>query len=93
MVKITIRRVALLGSLASGLVFAQVRERAQKIDVQEYAIDLRVDPNAQTLKAVTKVSFIPDDDTTGLSFELNNALNLDKVTDEGMPPSGHRSGW
>lgn len=83
MVKTTFSSLALVGGLAvSGLVFGQARERQQKIDVQQYTIDLRIDPNAQTLKAVTKVSFIPDDDATTLSFELNNALNLDKVTDE-----------
>ncbi|HSP66639.1 MAG TPA: M1 family aminopeptidase, partial [Bryobacteraceae bacterium] len=54
-----------------------------RIDVESYAIDAQVDPNAQTLRATAKVRFTPLDDVTSLSFELNNALTLDNVTDEG----------
>ena len=39
-------------------------------------------PSAQTIRATAKVRFTPLDDLTSLSFELNNALNLDSVTDE-----------
>ena len=53
----------------------------QRIDVQSYAIDAQVDPQAQTLTATAQVTFIPIDDTSTLSFELNNALSLSRVTD------------
>jgi aminopeptidase N len=56
--------------------------RQQRIDVQDYAIEARVDPQAQTLEASAKVRFTAVDDASNLSFELNNALSLDKVTDE-----------
>ena len=52
------------------------------MDVDDYAIDAQIDPNAQTIHATAKVRFTPLDDLTSLSFELNNALNLDSVTDE-----------
>jgi tetratricopeptide (TPR) repeat protein len=52
------------------------------MDVDNYAIDAQVDPNAQTIRATAKVRFTPLDDATSLSFELNNALNLESVTDE-----------
>jgi tetratricopeptide (TPR) repeat protein len=58
------------------------QQQQQRIDVQEYAIDMRIDPSAQTLTATAKVSFIPLDDASTVSFELNNALSLDKVTDD-----------
>jgi aminopeptidase N len=53
-----------------------------RLDVDSYTIDAQVDPGAQTLQATTKVSFTPLEDATSLSFELNNALTLDSVTDQ-----------
>jgi aminopeptidase N len=52
------------------------------MDVDSYTIDAQVDPNAQTIQATAKVQFTPLDDASSLTFELNNALNLDSVTDE-----------
>src|SRR5215469_18899718 len=63
-------------------VFAQSRTAQQRIDVQDYAIKARIDPQAQTLEASAKVRFTAVDDASNISFELNNALNLDEVTDE-----------
>ncbi len=56
--------------------------RQQKIDVQSYLIDAQVDPRAQTLSATVMVRFIPLEDTSQVTFELNNALNISRVTDE-----------
>ncbi len=56
--------------------------RQQKIDVQSYLIDAQVDPRAQTLNATVLVRFIPLEDTSQVTFELNNALNISRVTDE-----------
>ncbi len=56
--------------------------RQQKIDVQSYLIDAQVDPRAQTLAATVMVRFIPLEDTSQVTFELNSALNISKVTDE-----------
>ena len=67
--------------IGQGQLARQVQQQ-QRIDVQDYAIDMRIDPSAQTLTATAKVSFIPLDDATTVSFELNNALSLDKVTDD-----------
>src|SRR5579862_9738701 len=56
--------------------------RQQKIDVQSYLIDAQVDPRAQTLNATVLVRFIPLEDTSSVTFELNNALNISKVVDQ-----------
>ncbi|MCU1335004.1 MAG: peptidase rane alanine aminopeptidase [Bryobacterales bacterium] len=78
--------VKLLGSvaLAAVTVLAQGQGQSQRprMDVDNYTIDAQVDPSAQTIRATAKVRFTPLDDATSLSFELNNALNLDSVTDE-----------
>jgi tetratricopeptide (TPR) repeat protein len=61
----------------------QVRvQQQQRIDVQDYVIAARIDPAAQTLTATATVHFLPLDDVNTVSFELNNSLSLDKVTDE-----------
>src|SRR5580700_729362 len=75
--------VVISGLIASALLNAQDRAaRQQKIDVQSYLIDAQVDPRAQTLTATVMVRFIPLEDTSQVTFELNNALNISKVTDE-----------
>ena len=69
--------------IAVAMASAQDRSaRLQKIDVQSYLIDAQVDPRAQTLNATVLVRFIPLEDTSSVTFELNNALNISKVTDE-----------
>lgn len=71
-------------AFTSGVLLAQGPGQAQRarMDVDNYAIDAQVDPNAQTIRATAKVRFTPLDDLTSVSFELNNALTLDSVTDE-----------
>jgi hypothetical protein len=74
---------ASLVALATGVANAQdARGARQRIDVQNYAIEAQIDPRAQTLAATARVRFTPIDDVSSVSFELNNALNLSKVTDE-----------
>jgi aminopeptidase N len=62
--------------------FGPGQSQRPRIDVDNYAIEAQVDPDAQTIQATAKVSFTPLDDATSLTFELNNALNLDSVTDD-----------
>ena len=72
-------------ALASGTLLAQGQGQSQqrpRIDVESYVIDAQVDPSAQTIRATAKVHFTPLDDLSTLTFELNNALNLDTVTDD-----------
>jgi hypothetical protein len=62
--------------------FAQDRSARQRIDVQSYLIDAKINPAAQTIEATVLVRFTPLDDTSTLSFELNNAMSLSKVLDD-----------
>src|SRR5438105_6505547 len=75
-----------LAALSSAILFGQGQGPGQsqrpRMDVENYAIDAQVDPSAQTIRATAKVRFTPLDDLTSISFELNNALSLDSVTDE-----------
>jgi aminopeptidase N len=67
---------------AAGMGAAQSQQTRPRIDVQDYTIDAQVDPSAQTLKATAKVRFIPLDDVSTITLDLNNALALDRVTDD-----------
>jgi tetratricopeptide (TPR) repeat protein len=71
-------------ALTSAMLFGQGQGAAQRprMDVDNYTIDAQVDPGAQTIRATAKVQFTPLDDSSSLSFELNNALNLESVTDQ-----------
>jgi tetratricopeptide (TPR) repeat protein len=62
--------------------FGQSSRQQSRIDVQGYVGDIHIDPVAQTMAATVKVDFVAVDDITSVSFELNNALSLEKVTDD-----------
>jgi tetratricopeptide (TPR) repeat protein len=81
------KKLVVLSLTIVGMCGAQDRSqdrgaRQQKIDVQSYLIDAQVDPRAQTLTATAQVRFIPLEDTSQVTFELNNALNISRVIDE-----------
>jgi tetratricopeptide (TPR) repeat protein len=77
------KKLVVLSLMLGALAGAQDRAaRQQKIDVQSYMIDAQVDPRAATLNATVMVRFIPLEDTSQVTFELNNALNISKVVDE-----------
>ena len=70
----------LAAALAPGLL---AQDRRTRIDVDAYAIDAQINPNTQTLSAKVSVRFLPlDDNINSVTFELNNALNISKITDD-----------
>lgn len=81
LVKFVLAALAAVTAPITGLAQERGQPR-QRIDVQSYLIDAQIDPRAQTLNATALVRFIPQEETSALSFELNNALNLTKVVDE-----------
>ena len=74
--------------------FAQDRQQVRsRIDVQTVTLDAQINPTAQTLNATAKITFVPLDNTSSVTFELNNALNLMRVTDlEGRQITASRFG-
>lgn len=76
--------VAILAVLATGAAGAQDRApqaARARIDVQTVALDARINPASQTIDATAKITFVPIDTTSNATFDLNNALNLTRVTD------------
>jgi aminopeptidase N len=84
--------IALCASVAAAMAQAQDEKRS-RIDVENYVIDAQINPDTQTLAARVAVRFIPlDDQTTSATFELNNNLNISKITDDrGNSISGQRN--
>lgn len=68
--------------LALPTAFAQMG-RTGMIDAGSYKIEAEVDLNAQLLRATAEVVFTPEDDRMlSANFELHNALNITRVTDQ-----------
>ena len=53
-----------------------------RLRVENYDIDVDLNPRAHTLTAKAKVRFTALDDLSAATFELHNALRPTKVTDE-----------
>jgi len=85
---------ALVAVAAAVTGFGQDRQQPRpRIDVQTVVLDAQINPTAQTLNATAKVTFIPLDNTSSVTFELNNGLNLTRVTDvEGRQITASRFG-
>ena len=72
--------IAALVAAAVPTLIAQ--QRTARIDVRHYVIDAEVNTRTQTLSAKAQIRFAAvDDNATSLAFELNNALNVSRVTD------------
>jgi tetratricopeptide (TPR) repeat protein len=80
-------------ALVSMSATAQTQERRARIRVEHYTIDAEIQPATQALIATAEVQFVPlDNNTTSVSFELNNALTVSRVTDaKGAPISDTRN--
>jgi hypothetical protein len=58
-------------------------DRASRIDVDNYTIDVQINPDTQTLTARAAVRFVPlDDQIASVTFELNNALAISRIVDD-----------
>ena len=79
-------RTRLLGFVLVTALAALAQERGQqsrpRIDVQTVAIDAQINPQTQSINATAQVTFVPLDNTSSVVFELNNALDLQRVTDK-----------
>ncbi len=61
----------------------QAQEKRARVDIQHYAINAEIKPASQSITAHVTVDFVPlDDGISSIPFELNNSLNVTKITDE-----------
>ncbi|HYP05305.1 MAG TPA: M1 family aminopeptidase [Bryobacteraceae bacterium] len=52
-----------------------------RVDVQHYVVEADINPDNQSVTANVQVRFIPQDATSSVSFELNNAMNVSRIVD------------
>jgi aminopeptidase N len=58
-------------------------DHVNNIDVDGYTINAQINPATQTINAQVTVRFVAlDDQTNSVTFELNNNLNISKITGE-----------
>ncbi len=79
-----VRPLLVMATFAVALVPAHAQQdRRVRVDVQHYVINAEINPDAQTIAATAEVRFVPQDTTSSVSFELNNAMNVSRIVDGG----------
>src|SRR5438045_2933746 len=77
-----VKPLVVLASFVAALIPAQAQQdRRVRVDVQHYIIDAEINPEAQTISATAQVRFIPQEATSSVAFDLNNALNVSRIVD------------
>src|SRR6266568_972447 len=68
-------------------VFAQPAAGA-RFDVTNYRIEAQLNPDEHTLRAGADITFVPQDATRSIVFELNGSLHVDSVEKDGKALTG-----
>lgn len=75
--RISLQIAAIL--VLSAAIFAQQTKRTP-FDVTNYVMDVQLSPVENKLTATVDVTFIPQEDTRTVAFELNGSLKVDDIT-------------
>jgi tetratricopeptide (TPR) repeat protein len=78
-----VKPMLVLATFVAALSPAQAQQGRARVDVQNYVIDAEINPETQTVAATVQVGFIPQDATSSVAFDLNNALNVSRIVDAG----------
>jgi aminopeptidase N len=73
---------AAVAAIVAAFPAAAQERRTANIQAEHYVIDAEINPAAQTLTAQAQVRFTPADNISSAAFELNNALNVSRITDD-----------
>jgi aminopeptidase N len=79
--------IALLASI-SVVVLAQQPAASSRYDITNYRIEAQLNPDEHTLRAGADVTFVPQDATRSVVFELNGSLHVDSVERNGKALTG-----
>jgi tetratricopeptide (TPR) repeat protein len=71
--------LAVAGVLLAGVATAQQVKRAA-FDVTGYVIDAQLSPDENKLTSTADVTFVPQEDTRSVTFELNGSLKVDSIS-------------
>jgi tetratricopeptide (TPR) repeat protein len=78
-----VKPIVVLATFVAALNPAQAQQGRARVDVQHYVIDAEINPETQSVAATAQVNFVPQDATSSVSFDLNNALNVSRIVDGG----------
>src|SRR5262245_32118142 len=67
---------------------AQQQNPGLRYDVTNYRIEAQLNPDEHTLRAGADITFVPQDATRSVIFELNGSLHVDSVEKDGKVLSG-----
>ncbi len=73
--------------VSTASVFAQPAA-GSRFDVTNYHIEAQLNPNEHTLRAGADITFVPQDATRSIVFELNGSLHVDNVEKDGKKLEG-----
>ena len=79
--------LALIVFLSSSAM-AQQPAAGSRYDVQNYRIEAQLNPDEHTLRAGADITFVPQDSTRSVVFELNGSLHVDSVEMGGKALTG-----
>jgi aminopeptidase N len=81
--------IATLVLIASGVSSALAQPAAgSKFDVTSYHIEAQLNPDEHTLRAGADITFVPQEATRSLVFELNGSLHVETVEKDGKALTG-----
>jgi aminopeptidase N len=81
--------IATLFLIALGAVSAFAQPAAgSKFDVTNYRIETQLNPDEHTLRAGADITFVPQEATRSIVFELNGSLHVDSVEKDGKALTG-----
>ncbi len=74
--------------LASITVAQQQPVAGSRYDVTNYRIEVQLNPEAHTLRAGADITFVPQEATRSVVFELNGSLHVDSIEKDGHALTG-----
>ena len=69
-----------------GLEMTAQQVKRTPFDVSSYKMDVHLSPDENKLAATVDVTFVPQEDTRAVTFELNGSLKVESITRVGTPP-------
>src|SRR5216110_3746734 len=80
--------IALLISALASIAAAQQPAASSRYDITNYRIEAQLNPDEHTLRAGADITFVPQDATRSIVFELNGSLHVDSVEKNGKALTG-----
>src|SRR5437588_9008531 len=80
--------IALFISAFASTAAAQQPSAGSRFDVTNYRIEAQLSPDEHTLRAGADITFVPQDPTRSIVFELNGSLHVDSVEKDGKALTG-----